>query len=311
MKFSLRRMRLKVRLFLIAIVSAGISMARGAEPHRSEPRIKLDRLENKLVVRAQSSGSTNWFDLATYVAELGRRPYLHPVCDASGRQVLTEDRPKDHPWQHGIFTGFHRVNGFNYWKEDEGRQRLVEIREVKEEAEFVGWTAIVELAAPGGEAVLEEENIIVVHAPTATNSYTIDFTLVLRAKEKEVQFGKFFVGGLSIRMPWDKENPRQTHLNSTGLRGRAAEQQRAAWCMVERPFGKDIFGFAIFDHPRNPNHPPAWRVDEQGLINPNISGLSDWSIPPGESRQFKYQILVYQGAATQAELAAHFAILQP
>ena len=51
------------------------------------------------------------------------RPYLHPVHDPSGRTILTEDRPADHPWQHGIFTGFHRVNGLNYWKEDQGRQR--------------------------------------------------------------------------------------------------------------------------------------------------------------------------------------------
>ena len=70
-----------------------------------------------------------------------------------------------------------------------------------------------------------------------------------------MNFGKYFVGGLAVRMPWDRENPRQTHLNSEGKRNRECEQQRARWCNVERPFGQETFGIAIFDHPDNPNHP--------------------------------------------------------
>jgi hypothetical protein len=290
-----------MKLKVVLLILLGISAVSAAEP-----RIKLERIEDKLIVRARTSEAAHWSELATYVMAPGFRPYLHPVYDASGKHVLTQDRPEDHPWQHGVFTGFHRVNGFNYWKEDEGRQRFVRLKNLRQEREFVGWTAVVELISPKGEVVLEEENTIRIHAPASPDSYLIDFTLVLRAKENEVQFGKFFVGGLSVRMPWDKANPQQTHLNSTGLRGRAAEQQRAAWCTVERPFGTDIFGIAIFDHPQNANHPPAWRVDEQGLINPNVSGLSEWTIPAGETRRFQYQLLIYRGAASAERLEAQF-----
>lgn len=291
---------------LFAVCCFSISNLFGADETAPLSRIKIERLEKKLVVRALAPGAANWTDLVTYVAEPGLRPYLHPVHDASGRHVLTQDRPEDHPWQHGIFTGFHRVNGFNYWKEDEGRHRFVRVKNLKPGPETVGWSAMVELIAPNGEVVLEEENTIVVHAPKSPDSYLIDFTLVLRAREKEVQFGKFFVGGLSVRMPWDKAKPSQTHLNANGLRGRAAEQQRAAWYTVERPFRNEVFGMAIFDHPGNANHPPAWRVDEQGLINPNVSGVSDWSIPAGQARRFHYQILIYRGPATQERFATHF-----
>jgi len=234
------------------------------------------------------------------------RPYLHPVRDASGRVVLTEDRPADHPWQHGIFTGFHRVNGFNYWKEDEGKQRFVKLLDVKERGEAVSWRALIELVSPKDEVVLEEEDAITVHAPESADSYAIDFDFVLRAKEREVTFGKFFVGGLSVRMPWDKENPRQTHLNSNGLRNRACEQQRAAWCNVERPFGENVFGIAMFDHPANPNYPSVWRADEQGLINPNVSGVGDWKLEAGQTQRFRYRLWVYRGAATREELAKRF-----
>jgi hypothetical protein len=222
--------------------------------------------------------------------------------------VLTEDKPADHPWQHGIFTGFHRVNGFNYWKEDEGKQRFVRLLDLKEASDRVTWRALVELVAPNGNVVLEEEDTITVHSPESADAYVIDFDLLLRAKEQDVNFGKFFVGGLSVRMPWDKANPRQTHLNSNGLRDRECEQQRAAWCNVERPFGNETFGIAVFDHPANPNHPCGWRADEQGLINPNVSATGDWFIPAEQERVFRYRMVVYRGSATREQLAARFAI---
>jgi hypothetical protein len=75
---------------------------------------------------------------------------------------------------------------------------------------------------------------------------------------------------------------------------------------VERPFGDEIFGIAIFDHPGNTTHPPAWRVDEQGLINPNVSALADWSIAPGKEQRFRYRILVYKGPATRGQLHQRF-----
>jgi len=269
-------------------------------------RIKIESQPGKLVVRARTSEQAGWADLVTYIMETNSRPYLHPVRDASGTVLLTEDRPADHPWQHGIFTGFHRVNGFNYWKEDEGKQRFVHLMDLKQTSDRVSWRALVNLIAPDGKIVLEEENTITIHAPESPDAYVIDFDLLLRAKEHEVRFGKFFVGGLAVRMPWDKANPRQTHLNSNGSRDRQCEQQRAAWCNVERPFGNEIFGIAVFDHPGNPNHPSGWRADEQGLINPNVSALADWRLGPNQSQAFRYQLLVHHGAATREQLAKRF-----
>jgi len=276
------------------------------EPAKRTGQIKIESTAKGLIVRGQPPGHTEWIELASYVMETNSRPYLHPLRDASGRVTLTEDRPADHPWQHGIFTGFHRVNGFNYWKEDEGKQRFVRLLDSTEASDRVTWSALVELVAPNGKVVLEEEDTITIHAPESADTYVIDFDLLLRAKEQDVNFGKFFVGGLSVRMPWDKANPRQTHLNSNGLRGRECEQQRAAWCNVERPFGDETFGFAVFDHPANPNHPSGWRADEQGLINPNVSALGDWKLAARQTQRFRYRLLVYRGLATREQLAKRF-----
>jgi len=289
-------------VILLLLTTSGMIAARAND----EARIKVERAEHSLQIRARLPGREQWHELATFVMDPKLRPYLHPLRDASGRVVLTEDKPADHPWQHGIFTGFHRVNGFNYWKEDEGHQHFVKLLDLTETVDAVSWRALVEFIAPNGSVVLEEEDAITIHAPESEEAYAIDFQLLLRAKDLDVGLGKFFVGGLSVRMPWDRENPRQTHLNSNGIRGRDCEQKRADWCTVERPFGAEIFGIAVFDHPGNENHPPGWRADEQGLINPNVSALADWSIQAKQERRFRYRLIVYHGTAIRETLAARF-----
>jgi hypothetical protein len=154
--------------------------------------------------------------------------------------------------------------------------------------------------------VLEEEQAVTVYAPEMVDTYRIDFDFLLRAKDRDVTFGRFPVGGLAVRMPWDQTRPRQTHLNAKGVSGRACDQKRAAWCTVERPFGDKIFGIAVLDHPGNASHPAGWRVDEQGLINPAVSLLEDWSLPAGKERAFRYRILIYQGPSQAEDLERQF-----
>ena len=48
-------------------------------------------------------------------ARPGMRPYIHPLRGIDGQACLTEDSPWHHPWQHGIQTGFHGVNGCDFW----------------------------------------------------------------------------------------------------------------------------------------------------------------------------------------------------
>jgi hypothetical protein len=42
------------------------------------------------------------------------RPYAHPVCSLAG-DVLTNFRPNDHPWHHGLSLTLTSVEGVNFW----------------------------------------------------------------------------------------------------------------------------------------------------------------------------------------------------
>ena len=43
-----------------------------------------------------------------------RRPYAHPVRSLAG-DVLTNFRPNDHPWHHGLSLTITQVSGVNFW----------------------------------------------------------------------------------------------------------------------------------------------------------------------------------------------------
>lgn len=42
------------------------------------------------------------------------RPYAHPVCSLAG-DVLTNFRPNDHPWHHGLSLTLNSVDGVGFW----------------------------------------------------------------------------------------------------------------------------------------------------------------------------------------------------
>lgn len=259
-------------------------------PPQDKKPIQVMPGEKELKVQAQINDQT--VDLASYVINPELRPYLHPVKDPSGNTTLTQDKPEDHPWQHGIFTGLHKVNGIDFWSEKEGKLRFVKLLNVTQEQDYAGWRALCEWVAPDGHVVLEEEQNIKIYAPASPYFYNIDFDWTLRAREKDVKIGKHEYGGFAVRLEY---SPEHTHLNANGDRDSATSEKRAAWCNVARPFGENTFGVVVYDHPSNPDFPAKWRVDGQGLINPSPSLQGDWSIPAGQEKTFHYRLSVHTG----------------
>ncbi|HEX7859534.1 MAG TPA: PVC-type heme-binding CxxCH protein [Verrucomicrobiae bacterium] len=260
-------------------------------PPQDDKPIFLHPGDKQLTVKTKIANN-DFADLVTYVTDPSLRPYLHPVNDPSGKTTLTQDKPDDHPWQHGIFTGLHKVNGVDFWSEKEGKLQFKRLLDVIQEQDHVGWRALVEWVAPNGQVIVEEEQFVKVYAPTSPNGYNIDFDWTLRAKDKAVKIGKHEYGGFAVRMDF---NGNPSHLNSNGERNKDTAEKRAGWANVSRHFGDKTYGIVVYDHPSNSSHPPMWRVDGQGLINPSPSLQGDWSIEPNRARTYHYRLSVHQG----------------
>jgi hypothetical protein len=70
-------------------------------PVDNNARIKVERAEGRLDIlvrprpeqkQEQKQRQGGWIDLASFVMKENARPYLHPVRDASGKVILSEDK---------------------------------------------------------------------------------------------------------------------------------------------------------------------------------------------------------------------------
>lgn len=100
-------------------------------------------------------------------SEEAPRPYAHPVCSLRG-EVLTNFRPNDHPWHHGLSFTINNLSGWNFWggptyrrgegyqfRANHGSQRHVAWlqRDVTRVVHRLEWSA-------GGAPLLDEERTL-------------------------------------------------------------------------------------------------------------------------------------------------------
>lgn len=252
----------------------------------------------------------------TWICQPGARPYLHPVRAVNSLQILTQDRPADHPWQHGIFTALHAVNGLDFWTEhrtpapERGRIEQTAIEGVTLSRSGAGWCSTSVWLTPDERQLLTETHEWTVHAPT-DRYYLIDLVWRLRAERETIVVNHHDYGGLAVRLI---NHSQREHRNSVGLSDAATSEARATWCDVSAPFDGSTrwtaadrlagcwHGIAVLDHPFNIGYPSAWRVDGQGLINPSPSLQGDWLIDAESDRVFRYQLVVHADPADPALL---------
>jgi len=259
------------------------------------------------IMQDQAAGSiaifsdTNDQPILTQIAKKEERPYLHPIIAPDGKGEMTEYRPAHHPHQTGIYWGLKRVNERDYfmqWRSDYWRG--VSATVLEEKGEKVSWQTVYDMLD-------ENENTIMVETQNWTmrqfdDRYILDLEWKGEAKI-DVVMGKFYVGGLFIRMPWDKETIGEI-INASGQRNMEGEGQRAIWSDIGIKVDgrEDLAHIAIFDHPNNKGFPTPWRVDSQMGIGPSRQILGDWKLEKGESEIIRYRLLIYTGEMDKAKL---------
>ena len=227
-------------------------------------------------------------------AAADHRPFLHPIRTPDHQSVVTEYSPGHHPHQTGLYWGFTRLNGRDYFhnpREDYWRRRDAQV--IEAEGEVVRWETTYDLLDEGGAPVLTETQQWFM--TVEDDAYVLD--LIWRGlAQVDVTIGEYDYGGLFLRMPWVPGIPGQA-VNAARQRNRLAEGKRAMWLEVGMQLeGRNDFAhMAIFDHPGNDGFPQPWRVDGQLGVGPVRARLGDWHIPQGTEATIRHRILVYTG----------------
>jgi hypothetical protein len=235
-------------------------------------------------------------------AKVGIRPYIHPIMAPDGKGELTEYSPAHHKHQTGLYWGLKQVNGrdfFMNWKEDYWRRISAEV--LDEKGEKVRWRTVYHLLDEQGKDILTETQTWTFQEKVG--KYFMD--LEWRGKAlTDLNMGKFYVGGLFLRMPW-RDGVRGEVINAPGQRNDAAEGQRAIWndIGIQVDSREDFAHIVIFDHPDNKDFPIPWRVDNELGMGPSRQILGDWSLGKGETEVVRYRLMVYTGDLDRPEIS--------
>jgi hypothetical protein len=231
----------------------------------------------------------------TQNAAAGIRPYLHPIVAPDGNGMLTEFSPAHHKHQTGLYWGLKQVNGRDYfmnWKAD--YWRFISATVIQAEGKEVEWQTVYDLIDEAGKTILTETQKWTLKE--SSGKWILDLEWNGAAKT-DITFGKFYVGGLFLRMPWKPGNAGEV-MNAIGQRNSLAEGQRAIW----NDIGAEIAGrndhghIAILDHPDNNDFPIPWRVDNELGVGPSRQILGDWKLNQGQAEKIRYRLVVYTGA---------------
>jgi putative membrane-bound dehydrogenase-like protein len=266
--------------------------------------LRLEQDESAGTISVFAAGSDK--PLVVQNAKDKHRPFLHPILSPDGNGVLTEYSPGHHKHQTGIYWGFTRVNGRDFFHNPgEGYWQKVGSGIVEKTGKEVKWQTIYDLLDDKGTAILRETQNWSMH--TDSGKYIISLEWKGEA-QTDITVGKYDYGGLFIRMPW-KEGMNGEVVNAARERNEKAEGKRAMWVDVGLQVDgrSDLAHIAVFDHPQNKAYPQHWRVDGQLGVGAARSREADWTITKGETETIKHQLYVYTGELNDVALTTAWA----
>ena len=268
--------------------------------------------ETELTLKEDKAGETiavyrlnETTPILTQVAKANFRPYIHPLVAPDGKGLLTQYSPGHHKHQTGLYWGFTRVNGRDYFHHPEGDYwRQVSVRIITAKGKKVAWETVYDLLDEKGNTVLTETQNWTMREENGR--YLLDLEWNGEAKT-DVTIGKYDYGGLFVRMPW-YEGIKGEVVNTARQRNEKAEGQAANWVDIGMQVeGRtDLAHIAIFDHPKNRNYPTIWRVDGQLGAGPARAKKGDWLIKKGDVEIIRHELVVYMGDLKDVEINKTF-----
>lgn len=269
------------------------------------------------------------------------KPYFYPLIGPTGENVTRHfpmqegvaGEATDHPHHRGLWFGFGRVNGLDFWHEPgspgkEGTRfgRMVHtglngIQMKGAEKAIILKTTTDWVDFQTKAKVCQDRRTIRLERRD-DGALVLDLAVAIEASEGEVVFGDSEEGGLALRvMPTLRlEGPvaRGSIRNSEGVTGKEVWGKRARWVEYAGvdSRGREL-GVAIFDHPASFRHPTWWHARPYGLFatgpfgqgrfEPGAAkGAGDHTLAKGQILTLRHRVLIHAGMAEPEALQGEF-----
>lgn len=295
--------------------------------------VQVERAADRVVVTVDGRPFT------AYVFAGHRKPILFPVIGPGGAAMtrswpLVEGvagEPQDHPHHESIWFTHGAVNGVDFWASHPRGQAPQHRADNRiEHVELVACTGGPVARVETRNRWVKADGTVVctdsrrVQFTAAADVRTIDYAVTMHADHGPVVFGDTKEGTFGLRVPAtlqtkDANGSRGAagHIvNSAGQRDADAWGKPARWVCYWGPVDGRTVGVAIGDHPANLRHPSHWHARDYGLFAANPFGLhdftgappgsGDYTLPAGESRTFRYLVVLHEGDAETAGIEARW-----
>jgi len=234
-------------------------------------------------------------------------PYFWPANGpASGKSITTESS-QPYPHHHSLFFGCDRVNGGNYWQEENERGQIVSqgpniIEACGDRVVFIDkclWRQ------PGKDPIILDQRRVFISAPNESIRF-IDFEISLQPladirilKTNHSLFSARVAGELSVQSGG-------TIVNAEDKSGEKETFGVASpWCDYSGTRSGVTEGIAILQHPNNRWFPCKWFTRDYGFFSPTpMFWLKDGQVElaKGETLTLRYRVVVHTGDAKAADI---------
>jgi hypothetical protein len=244
-------------------------------------------------------------------ADSQKYPYFWPVNGPASGQSVTTESTEPYPHHHSLFFGCDRVNGGNYWQDNNERGQILSQGPKIVEAEGKRVVIIDKCLwkQPGQEPVMADRRRITVTAPSdALRIIDVEITLeplvdITIEKTNHSLFSARMVPELSVEAGG-------TLVNAQGDRGEKGTFGVASpWCDYTGTRDGIQEGLAMFQHPKNPWYPARWFTRDYGFFSPTPMywpEAESTKLNKGEKRTLRYRVVVHEGDATSAGIGNLF-----
>jgi hypothetical protein len=254
-------------------------------------------------------------------------PYFHPLRTLAG-QVVTGNRPHDHPWHKGLAMTASHLSGENFWGgvsyvTGRGYLDLPNVGALRHRAFAVladgAFTEHIDWVTAAGERWIDETRTVAVRdADPAGGSWTLDFGTALRnVRGVPLEFGSPTVFGRELAgycgFFW--RGPRSFTggdvLASGDGHGPTMMGKRATWLAFTGRHDETLASSTLLflDHPANFEHPPFWfvRTEPIPVVNPSLAFYQPTELADGEVLRLRYRVVVADGAWDAERIEKHLA----
>jgi hypothetical protein len=300
--------------------------------------VKLTRAADR--VRVELGGQL----FTEYIFKGAPKPFLYPVLASDGTEMMRHfpvkndvaGEVRDHPHHRSLWFTHGAVNGVDFWAESDLKKQGQIVNESVEHSVKGGVGEIRsrnKWVGPDGTVHATDDTVIRARS-LAGGARVLDYEVTLRAPAgKPVVFGDTKEGSMAIRLPlwmtpphsYNVNKQRQRHegtgtiVNAEGIKNDATWGKRSTWVDYHAPKDGKVYGVAMFDHPKNPQHPTWWHVRSYALFAANPFGKHDFepehkanpkagdlTIPAGGSVTFRWRFYFHMGDEKQAKVAERY-----